>query len=181
MRATAVTAVRTKYKSAAPKTAKKAHLLSLPLSLSVWVSACLRSEAGASVARQCEGRGGGNVHEHQFLSSTNKYKSALPCYNTLQYRNINLQQKGTLNPQPLPKNRVNFCPTSLFIKTRRKLVCDELEGAVLSTTTDACQITSTIGSTVRATAVAAQRVQRQQEQQRQQTAYRMQLLLRRNA
>ena len=34
-------------------------------------------------------------------------------------------------------------------------MCDELEGAVLSTTTDACQITSTIGSTVRATAVAA--------------------------
>ena len=60
-----------------------------------------------------------------------------------------------MNPQPLPKDRVNFCPTSLFFKTRRKLVCDELEGAVLSTTTDACQITSTIGSTVRATAVAA--------------------------
>ena len=60
-----------------------------------------------------------------------------------------------MNPQPLPKDRVNFCPTSLFFKTRRKLVCDELEGAVLSTTTDACQITSTVGSTVRATAVAA--------------------------
>ena len=32
------------YKSAAPKTAQEPHLLSLPLSLSVWVSACLRSE-----------------------------------------------------------------------------------------------------------------------------------------
>ena len=109
------------YKSAAPKTAQEPHLLSLPLSLSVWVSACLRSEAGASVARQCEGRGWGNVHEHQFLSSTNKYKSALPCYNTLQYRNINLQPKGTLDPNNFPRTGSHSAQQVWFSKPEGSL------------------------------------------------------------
>ena len=76
------------------------------------------------------------------------------CYNTLQYRNINLQPKGTLDPNNFP--RTGSCSAQQVWFSNPKEACvDELDWAVLSTTTDACQITSTIGSTVRATAVAA--------------------------